>query len=452
MNNYLEFLKTKLQQPRQEGFEGENLEQYPLFDWQHEITAWSCRKGQSSIFADCGLGKSIMQLAWADQVVRKTNKPVLIITPLAVSKQTEREGEKFGIQCKVVANQSDINKSGTFITNYEKLHHFDTKCFGGLVLDESSILKSFSGKVRRMIQEFADPLKYRLACTATPAPNDFLEIGTHSEFVNDLTRSEMLAMFFVHDCKHTQEWRLKGHASELFWKWMASWCVALRDPKDIGFVDDRFNLPELRVNRVVIDSKAPSNMFFALDAKTLNERRQARRDSLTERVTESAKLVNNSKEQWLVWCNLNAESNALAKAIPDSVEVSGSDSNEHKEKSMLAFSEGKIRCLVTKPTIAGHGMNWQNCHKMIFVGLSDSYEQYYQAFRRCWRFGQEFPVDIYIITASAEGAVVDNIKRKERQAAEMFDSLVQHVNLYGLRHQLKTQYDANTNIILPEWL
>lgn len=308
------------------------------------------------------------------------------------------------------------------------------------MLDESSILKSFDGIVRKQIIEFASSIPFRLACTATPAPNDLLELSNHAEFLDIMTGKEIIALFFTQDGNTTHAWRLKGHARRDFWKWMASWSVAIRTPSDIGFDNAGFILPALNVHSIKVESPVPDGMLFGVNASTLLERRQARRDSLTDRVKLCADLVNKSSEPWVIWCNLNAESQALTKAIKGAVEVTGSDSNESKAANLMAFSEGSIRVLISKPTIAGHGMNWQHCNKMAFVGLSDSFEQLYQATRRCWRFGQTRPVDVYHITSEAEGAVVANIERKEQQAAEMFAEIVSEMK--GLQLDMAKKAEA----------
>lgn len=395
-----------------------------LFDFQRDMTAWALRRGRAALFEDCGLGKTPQQLEWAERVPG----PVLILAPLAVSAQTVREGAKFGIDAKHVRSQSEVTGKIS-VTNYEMLHHFNPAHFTGVVLDESSILKAYDGKTRTTIIESFKHTPFKLACTATPAPNDFMELGNHAEFLGAMTRSEMLSMFFVHDGGETQQWRLKGHAESEFWKWLCSFCVMIRKPSDLGYDDGKFKLPRLNLHEIVVKSTTPTDGFLiALPASSLSERLGARRASLHDRVNITADLVNADGERWMVWCNLNDESAALCKAIPDAVEVKGSDSDAHKEKSMMDFAAGKIRVLVSKPSICGFGMNFQVCHKMAFVGLSDSYEQYYQAVRRCWRFGQKHPVDAYIITADTEGAVVENIRRKEADAAKMAEEMVKHMH------------------------
>lgn len=395
-----------------------------LFDFQRAIVRWALRRGRAALFEDCGLGKTIQQLEWARIVAAHTDKPVLILTPLAVSEQTEREAGKFGIGARIVESAEQVGP-GINITNYEKLHHFNAAPLGGLVLDESSILKAFDGHYRKALTEFAADIPFRLACTATPAPNDHMELGNHAEFLSVMKAVEMYAMFFTHDGGETSKWRLKRHGVAAFWRWVCSWAVAVRSPADLGFDASRFELPRLHYHQHIVKTDyVPEGFLFAPEAQSLMERRSARAGSLNERVAATAALANDSTEPWLVWCNLNAESAALSKAIPDAVEVKGDDSREHKRDALLGFPEGKFRVLVSKPTLAGFGMNYQHCPNVAFVGLSDSFEQFYQAIRRCWRFGQTREVHCHVIVSEQEGAVVRNIQRKEQQAEEMMKGMV----------------------------
>lgn len=421
---YSDFLQKKLILHQPSGFDvNADLLNDDLFDWQKTLVRWSLGKGRSALFEDCGLGKTPQQLEWADVVFEQERKPILIVAPLAVSAQTKREGEKFGIETKICASGDDV-VNGINITNYEKLHKFDPRIFSGVVLDESSILKNFAGKIRNQIIDMFCATPYKLCCTATPAPNDYTELGNTSEFLNIMTRSEMLSMFFINDTGDTGTWRLKGHAkSSAFWKWLSSWAVLMRMPCDLGFENNGFVLPELHIHQHTIGKV---NVFTQY-AETLSDRRDARRESIKGRVECAASMVNKSDEIWLVWCDLNQESEMLKNAIKDSVEVKGSDSNEHKERAMLDFQDNKIKCLVTKPQIAGFGMNWQNCRNMAFVGLSDSYERLYQAIRRCWRFGQKNDVYAHIIVGNREGNVVENIKRKERDATQMYEQMLSNM-------------------------
>ena len=394
-----------------------------LFEFQRDIVAWALRKGRAALFADCGTGKTIMQLEFARHVPGK----VLILAPLAVAQQTEREGAKFGIE--VFYSRKPIDKQIT-ITNYEMLEHFHPAAYAGVVLDESSILKSFDGKFRTLITESFSKTPFRLACTATPAPNDYMELGNHSEFLGALTRTEMLSTFFVHDGGDTSKWRLKRHAERDFWKWICCWAVMMRKPSDLGYSDEGFILPKLIYQDVTIDAIKPTaGMLFAMPASTLMERRQARAGSIEERAEEVAQIVRSKKkESCIIWCNLNREAEEVTKRIKGAVEIRGSDEREDKEMRMLAFSDGAISKLVTKASIAGHGLNWQHCRNVIFMGLSDSYEDFYQAVRRCWRFGQKEEVHCYIVTSSNEGAVTENIKRKEKDAARMAEEMVNNMH------------------------
>lgn len=396
-----------------------------LFPYQADIVRWALRRGRSAIFADCGLGKTPMQLEWARQVHAHTGAPVLILAPLAVAGQTCAEGTKFGVPVRYAKDGSTL-ASGITITNYERLDSFDPSVFGGIVLDESSILKAFDGATRTALIETFRETPFRLACTATPAPNDYTELGNHAEFLGVLTRLEMLATFFVHDGGATQDWRLKGHAQRNFWTWLCSWAVMLRRPSDLGYSDEGFTLPPYTLEQHTVASPASDGALFALEAQSLQERLAARRDSIGTRVAKCAELVNTRPGPWVVWCALNAESDALTAAIPGAVAVEGANTAEEKEARLLSFARGEIRVLVTKPSIAGFGMNWQHCRQMAFVGLSDSWEQYYQAVRRCWRFGQCATVNVHLITSEAEGAVVANIKRKDADAAAMAESMVEH--------------------------
>lgn len=430
-----------------------------LFDFQEAITRWALRRGRAAIFAGTGLGKSLMELAWSQAVADYTDKPVLIFAPLAVAAQIVREGDKFGLIARQVRSQSDV-APGVNVTNYQKLDHFDLLAFGGIVLDESSILKSTDGHYRtRLIEECSD-VPFRLAATATPAPNDFMELGNHAEFLGVMSYTDMLATFFTHDGGETQKWRLKGWAETRFWQWMASWSVMLRHPRDLGFEQRGYDLPPLnQIQHTVSVEYAPSietGLLFPLEARTMSERITARRGTVAERV-EQAKAITPSDRPFVWWCNLNSESEALAKSIPGAVEVRGSDSEEDKERKLREFTEGRIRILVTKPSIAGFGMNWQHCADTGFVGLNDSFEQVYQAVRRFWRFGQDRPVNVHFIASEIEGAVVQNIKRKEADADRMAMAMVEHMadlSAETIRGMVRDRedYAPSVPVALPAWL
>ncbi len=401
-----------------------------LFGYQADIVRWALRRGRAAVFAGTGLGKTRMSIAWSHAVAKHTSKPVLILTPLAVAAQFVGEGEIVGLPVTRAASQADVS-SGVYVTNYDKLARFDLSKFGGLVLDESSILKAHDGKTRAAIIEAAQLIPFRLAATATPAPNDYMELGNHAEFLGVMSYAEMLAMFFVHDGGDTAKWRLKRHAESDFWQWMCSWAVMLTKPSDLGYDDTRHNLPPLLTHQhtVAVEYKASmeTGLLFPVEARTMSERLGARRDSIADRVECAASLINGNNRPWVAWCNLNSEAEALAAAIPGAVNVSGSDKEEVKEARLEAFSRGDIRVIVTKPSICGFGMNWQHCADTAFVGLNDSFEQVFQAVRRFWRFGQTKPVNVHFIAAETEGAVVANLQRKEADANRMIASMVAHM-------------------------
>lgn len=420
---YAGFLERKRKCFNDSGFSPKSINR-KLKDFQRHIVDWSIRGGRRAIFSDCGTGKTFMQLEWANAITQHTGDPVLILAPLAVSRQTQREGERWGIPVNIARRQDQISP-GVNITNYEMLHAFDQRVFSGVVLDESSILKSYSGRIRNQIIDSFSATPYRLACTATPSPNDFMELGNHAEFLGAMTRTAMLATFFNHDGGETSKWKLKGHAVKPFWEWVASWAVMLRRPSDLGFNDDGYELPALRRHYHIVNTEAQQGFLFPVDALDLSERRQSRRESLDERISRCADMVNGSTDQWLIWGDLNAETEAAAGAIPDAVEVAGKHHQDFKEEHMLGFALGRPRVLVSKPKIAGWGMNWQNCHNVVFMGLSDSYESRYQAVRRCWRFGQDHDVDEHIFVSDRDGAVIRNQERKQAQAEQMAESMIE---------------------------
>jgi len=432
--DYREFLDTKRLIVPAAGRKVDDAEiNQILFPFQRAQVRWACRKGRCAIFADTGLGKTFMQIEWARLICGNTDR-ALIIAPLTVARQTVREARKIGVDVLYARHQSELSGERLVITNYEMAEHFDPAEFRAVVLDESSILKSLTGKTRARLTEMFSATPYRLCCTATPAPNDHAELGNHSEFLGVMTRADMLATFFVHD---DDGWRMKGHALEPFYRWLSSWAMSLRRPSDIGFDDDGFDLPPLSIDPLWVKTdEAPVGQLFYTGLGGIQERHRVRRTTVTARCEAAAAIVNADSEQWIVWCGLNAESNTLAAAIPDSVEVQGSDSQERKADALEAFQDGTIRVIVTKPRIAGFGMNFQNAHRMIFVGLSDSWEAYYQCIRRCWRFGQTEPVDVHIVLSDMEHEIYDNIMRKEAQAALLVDGLIRHVAEYE-KNELK---------------
>lgn len=427
MTNYESFLDSKTTQATAAGFDPEELNPR-LFPFQRDIVRWALRKGKVAIFADTGLGKSIMQLEWAKRVAAWTFKPVLILAPLAVAKQTAAAAEAYGIE-GVTYQREYTEGPQIIITNYERLDSFPAHLFGGVVLDESSILKNFDGKTRTKIIEAFASTPFRLACTATPAPNDTTELGNHAEFLGVMTRPEMLAMYFFHDGGDTSKWTLKGHARESFWKWVASWGCVVRRPSDVhpDYDDERFKLPpiEYHIHTIAADPEAAKEQgrLFVEPAATLTEQRKVRRATLGARCERAASLVP-ADGACLVWCELNDESHALADAIEDAEETLGSDKDEEKERKLFGFCSGAPRVMITKPKVGGMGLNWQHCAHMIFVGITHSFEQYYQAVRRCYRFGQQHPVRVDVVTSELEGKVLENLKRKEAEAAEMADEMV----------------------------
>ena len=452
---YDAFLATKRENVKAVGFEVEESDMAPmLFDWQRHIVKWALARGRAALFEDCGLGKTAQQVEWARHVVAHTGRAVLILAPLAVADQTVREGAKFGVDVHRCREASDVVEGAVNVTNYERLDKFAPEPFAGIVLDESSILKAYDGKTRKMISDFAKPIDFRLCCTATPAPNDIVELCNHAEFLDIMSGKEILALFFRQDGNTTHKWRLKGHAQRAFWMWMAEWSVAIRRPSDLGYSDAGYILPALNMHQEAVVNDRHDGYLFAMEAKTLAERRQSRRDSLEKRVARAAELCNGNGEQWLVWCDLNVEGDALAKAIPDAVQVNGADSADFKEKALSDFATGALRVLVSKPSIAGFGMNFQSCHNIVFVGLSDSYEAFYQAIRRCWRFGQKHEVECYVICADSDGAVVENIRRKESQSTEMFEEVVKAMG--GLSaaaaHRNEMIYNPTEPVEIPVWL
>jgi hypothetical protein len=455
MNEYEVFLDRKTQLGGDYGFEPIDLPSW-MFDFQKALTQWALRKGRAAVFADCGLGKTAIELVWADNIVKRTGGRVLLLTPLAVTHQIAKDAEKFGIEAKVSRN--GVPNAGITITNYEKLHLFDATQFVGVACDESSILKSYSGATRKAITAFARKLPYRLLATATAAPNDFTELGTSSEALGYLGHMDMLSRFFKNDLNNSAsgrfageviKWRLKGHAEIPFWRWVCSWARAIRRPSDIGFDDARFILPELReVEHVVESDTYADGMLFALPAVGLDEQREERRRTLKERCAQVAGLVNPTGSPALVWCHLNDEGDQLEEMIPDAVQVSGSDSDDKKEGKLLDFAEGRVRVLITKPKIGAWGLNYQHCNHVTFFP-SHSFEQYYQGVRRCWRFGQDRPVTVDIVTTEGERGVLKNLQHKAEQADRMFSNLVAQMNA-AMAIDRASQFTKKMEV--PQWL
>jgi superfamily II DNA or RNA helicase len=391
-----------------------------LFGFQREVACWALAKGRCAIFADTGLGKTRMQIEWA----RHAGARSLIVAPLSVARQTVREAAAIDVEVRYVRDESDAAGPGVWITNYEMVNRFDPRGFDAVVLDESSILKNVAGKIREYLTAQFIAVPHRLACTATPAPNDVAELCNHAEFLSVMPRSEMLAAFFIHD---DVGWRLKGHAAEPMYAFIAEWAKAFRRPSDMGYPDEGYDLPPLKIHSEIatVDVESPGQLF-ATDLGGVSGRATVRRATMDARVERAVELAS-SKDQWIIWCGMNAESDAMARAIPDSVNVEGSWTPEAKAEALEAFQDGEVRVLITKPSIAGFGMNFQNCHKMAFLGLSDSYESYYQSIRRCWRFGQKYPVDAHVIVSELEQQIVSNVRAKEVESSKLTDALVRHL-------------------------
>ena len=454
-SDYAAFLDRKAQIDGEHGFAPLAMPSW-LFDFQASLVEWALRKGRAAIFADCGLGKTAMELVWSDNVVRKTNGNVLLLTPLAVTHQIQAEAERFGIEAKV-SRDGTVHR-GITIANYEKLHLFDADEFVGIACDESSILKSFDGATRLAITTFSRKLPYRLLATATAAPNDFTELGTSSEALGYLGHMDMLNRFFKNDLNNSAtgrmrgeviKWRLKGHAELPFWRWVCSWARAIRRPSDLGFDDTRFVLPELIEQEHMVEANTlAEGMLFALPAVGLKEQRDERRRTIKERCERAASLVIDTGHPAMVWCHLNAEGDLLEDLIPDAIQVSGSDSDDAKEEKLLAFARNQARVLVTKPSIGAWGLNFQHCAHMTFFP-SHSFEQYYQGVRRCWRFGQKRPVHVDIITTEGESGVLSNLQRKAVQADRMFANLVSEMNA-ALAIERASKFTQQMEI--PSWL
>lgn len=458
---YARFVAAKMAADPATGFDPPDEMHPALFDYQRDVVRWALRRGRAAIFAGTGLGKTLMQLVWSAAVADHTEHRVLILAPLAVATQTAREAHAFGID-GVAYMRADDGAARIVVTNYEMLPHFDVSAFGAVVLDESSIIKHHDSKTRAAVIEAFAGTPYRLACTATPAPNDHTELGNHAEFLGVCSRTEMLATFFCHDGGETQTWRLKGHARADFWRWVASWAVMMRRPSDLGYDDGAHRLPALSIHQhsVATDGSIAraAGSLFASEARTLDLQRAARKGTIASRVAVAASIVAAEPDrQWLLWCDLNDESSALARSIPGAVEITGSDSPDDKEARIIGFAEGTIRVLVTKPSIAGFGVNWQRCARMVFVGVTHSWETYFQAIRRCWRFGQRDEVHVHVIASDAEGAVVASLQRKEDDAEEMAAQMVAamaDVSRESVRGTVRAResYAPAKRVRVPAWM
>lgn len=454
--NYEKFLARKAQLTNAGGFAPTELPGH-LFDFQRTLVDWAVRQGRGALFADCGMGKTPMSLAWADQVHQHTGHPVLFLTPLAVGFQIVAEAAKFGHEAAQSRNGQVT--APVVVTNYEQLGKFDPADFAGVVCDESSILKAFDGTTRAAVTEFMRRLPYRLLATATAAPNDWTELGTSSEALGGLGYTDMLSRFFTNKQRTNTSrssfaaagrevgWRLKGHAAEPFWRWVSSWARAIRKPSDYGYDDGTFTLPQLQVHEHLIEASRPAEgTLFDVPAVGLREEREENRRTLTERCEAAAAALADA-DRAVAWCHLNDESALLADLIPGAVEVTGSDSPSQKEEKLTAFTRGEIRVLVTKPSIGAWGLNWQHAHRMTYFP-THSYEQWYQAVRRMWRFGQTEPVRVDVITTEGGRNVLANLQRKAEAADAMFTALVAHMN----EARGVDPHDYSTRIEVPSWL
>lgn len=459
--NYREFVANKLSRTGAEGIQKIPALHERHFPFQADLVKWALRRGKAAIFANTGLGKTGMELDWARIISSESGKPVLILAPLAVAQQTVREAASMGIAATLCRDDANVGP-GVNVANYERLHKFDASRFGGVVLDESSIIKHHDAKTLGLLMAAFREIPFKLCATATPAPNDYTELGTHAEFLDICSRSEMLSEYFCHDGGETSVWRLKGHARKAFWGFVATWGAMVRAPSDLGYDDGAFRLPPLKVEHHIIpadkDVVRKAGLLFAQEASTLSERREARRASIGARVKMCADMVNADNEPWIVWCDLNAESKALAELIHGAVEVTGSDDVDVKEMRLADFASGKSgRVLVTKPSIAGFGLNLQRVAKMAFVGVTDSWESWYQAVRRAWRFGQTRPVDVHVFASELEGSVVKNLLRKEADSVKMATELsaetreLVRAEVQGQK-QRSEPYQPKREIEVPSWL
>lgn len=456
--DYDKFVASKIRRHLPHGFEPSEI-RAPLFDWQKHVVRWAVRQGRAALFEDCGLGKTLQQLEWADQVARHSRKPVLVLTPLAVAHQTKHEADTFGYAgVDVCENQHQAAGVRIVITNYEKLDHFTPSEFAGVVLDESSILKNFTGKTRQRLTAAFAETPYRLCCTATPSPNDYTEFGQHADFLGVCSPAQMLCTFFINDTFNTGDWRLKKHAEHEFWRWVASWAACVSKPSDIGYSDAGYILPALRMHQITVDvdetQEKPEDELFrvaTLSATTMHKEMRLTSLARAERV---ASLVNASSDSWVVWCNTNDEADHLARLIPDAVEVRGSDTAAGKEHKLDAFTDGEARVIITKPSIAGMGLNWQHCANVAFVGLSYSFEDFYQALRRSYRFGQKREVNAYIIQASTEGAILKAVEQKIAAHAKMQTAMKEAAEYLKQSTAKKNELTMKTDITTasgPEW-
>jgi superfamily II DNA or RNA helicase len=456
---YERFISQKRKRVELFGFDVDDSQiNAKLFDWQRSAVKWAVKRGRAALFEECGLGKTLQQLEWARLVHDECKHPVVIHTPVGVRKQTQKESEKFGIAAKVaVVDEPEQVINGINLINYEKLHKFDASVFGGVVLDESSILKGMNSATRKQLKDAYGRTRYRLACTATPAPNDHMELGNHAEFLGICEPVDMLNRYFVHDSGDTSKWRLRGHAECSFWEWVSQWSICISKPSDIGGSDVGYNLPEMRITRHHVtaeDDVAPDGMLFniaGISATTLHEEKRL---TNTARCKKAAEIAKNAKGAVLIWCDTNYEADELMRHLPKAVEVRGDDKD--KESKLLDFADKKYRILISKPSIAGFGMNYQHCNTQIFAGLSYSFESYYQAVRRSWRFGQDKTVNIHIVIADSDSAIESALARKESDHAVMQSGMSQAMSRGNIgsvnADMLKQKYVSDLGLIVPSFL
>jgi hypothetical protein len=452
--NYEEFIRSKSQWNNRCGVDPGELPGW-LYDFQAYLVEWALRQGRAAIFADCGMGKTAMQLAWAQRIIEATNKPVLIVTPIAVGAQTIQEAERFGITAKRSRDGSCTGERCVWVTNYEQLHKLDPSMFAGVVCDESSAIKDFKSERKAVVVEFMRTVQYRLLCTATAAPNDFWELGTSSEALGLLGFRDMITKFFKQETSKDHhgwgrtKYRFRGHAEQPFWSWVCSWARSIQNPEDIGFDGSRFVLPQLiEVEHVVNSARLRDGFLFSLPARDMQEEREERRRTMPERCEMAANLVHQHEGASVLWCELNDEGDMLEKLVADSVQVKGSTSDDEKEEALIGFSKGEIKRLIIKPKIGAWGLNWQHCHNVTMFP-SHSFEQYYQAVRRCYRFGQTKDVTVNIIASEGERGVIKNLHRKQEQSKKMFRELCKHMN--DAMHIVTQDYFPEREK-LPTWL
>lgn len=458
--NYTEFINNKNQTKQFKGIDiGKNQLSDKLFDWQKKCVQWALKKGRGALFEACGLGKTFQQLEWANQVYKNTNGNVLIVAPLGVAVQTAKEeAPKLSIEVTIIRSTEDI-KQGINITNYEMLDNIDTSKFIGVVLDESSILKNFTGSIRTKITGKFKDTPYKLCCTATPAPNDYMELLNHAEFLNVMSTAQALSNFFINDMK-TGSWRLKGHATTEFWKWVCSWALNIDKPSDIGYSDADYILPKLNEYEEIVDIDIISDDFqnglFRDIQMSATSFYSEKKKTIKDRVQRVKEIIDrNPSEQYLIWVDMNEEADELKRVLSNAVEVRGSDKSSFKEDASQKFKSGEIKILISKPKIFGYGMNFQNCHNVIFCGLTYSYENYYQALRRLYRFGQKKEVNSYIVLGSTEKTILETIRRKEEQQRIMKNSMslsTKDIQILSIENKQVKKEIVNESIELPSWL